>query len=1249
MKRLLLLLSVLGPISCASGSGDDVCQSISCEEHGHCVEMDGRAVCLCETGYVFDGEACITDPCLGAPCVFGTCHPDGRNAICDCDPGYAGALCDVCAPGYRVEGLTCVEGSPCQDDPCVYGVCHDEGGKPVCDCEPGYTGAICDDCAPGYHADNLRCVSDTPCDPDPCAHGSCQVEGGEAHCACDVGYQGDRCEACATDYHEEGLICVPDRVGPCDPNPCADAHRSICQVDGSNYLCHCDPGYHLSDDSCVADTVCAPNPCTEANRSTCSDDGQGGFVCQCDAGFHQEGADCVADSTCLPNPCQVVNRSVCQDDGQGLYTCLCDVGYHIEDDLCLLDSACSPNPCQELNKTVCTIDGAGYVCSCQPGSHDEGGVCVVDSSCDPQSTCAGHGSCTGVGLECDCDLGYAGAHCDQCESGYHDDGGSCVADTACEPNPCTTLHQTVCSLENQQVICLCDAGYQDQDGNDSCLADCDTAALLCSDHGVCAIVLGQATCACDSGYTGAACADCATGYQDHDNDGSCRPNCDTAGLDCQGLVCDDSGGEAICEGARACGVTLAYDPDGEQISALYIRGEFNDWTLTHPLVKQADGIFRISLDLPMGDYAYKLYDQGRDLWFEDAANPYFKWVDGSRNSRLRVADCDQPLMLLTATPEVQGGDVFFQALYIDGAQEAGADAASVQVTRNGLTLAGTFDASAGTFTIDDTGLAAGKHTYRLHIADLSGRPAEELYVPVWVEEKEFQWQDAVLYFALTDRFADGDAGNNAPVADVDFKANWQGGDFAGLKAKIEEGYFDDLGVNAIWISSISENTAGAGKGMGSDWRKYSAYHSYWPISTGWRDGHEFSGLHAADPHFGSLAEFKELVQAAHARGIRILVDLVANHVHSDSPLWQDHQGAEPPWFHDLYTCGWDQPINCWFTDYLPDFEYKNLEVMNEVVEHAIWMIQETDVDGFRLDAVKHMIDDFSYAIRARIDESVSTTGLRFYMVGETFTGEGEGAADLIKHYVRPEMLDGQFDFPLYWQVVKTFLREEQDFRGLEGMLQWNQSYYGDWAVMSNFLGNHDVCRALSHANGDIADMWGNGSKDQGWDNPPGLPAAVEPFQRLRMAWTFLMTIPGVPLIYYGDEYGMPGAGDPDNRRFMQFDAELAAAQLDTLAHVRSLTAARLAHPCFRYGVRSELHMDDDGLVWAYGLTDGSDRAVVVFNRRDSSQTRSFNVGGLGLTDGTRLRDVLHDTTLTVSGGSISVTLGARDSAVWVLD
>ena len=126
------------------------------------------------------------------------------------------------------------------------------------------------------------------------------------------------------------------------------------------------------------------------------------------------------------------------------------------------------------------------------------------------------------------------------------------------------------------------------------------------------------------------------------------------------------------------------------------------------------------------------------------------------------------------------------------------------------------------------------------------------------------------------------------------------------------------------------------------------------------------------------------------------------------------------------------------------------------VDNAIKWVQDTGIDGFRLDAVKHIADSWLFDIRARVKADIeSVTQEHFYMVGETFTGK----QDVIKYYVRPDMLDGQFDFPLRMQMAATVLLRKGSMADLAGFMDQNDSYYGN-GIMSTFIGNHDIPRAI---------------------------------------------------------------------------------------------------------------------------------------------------------------------------------------------
>ena len=424
---------------------------------------------------------------------------------------------------------------------------------------------------------------------------------------------------------------------------------------------------------------------------------------------------------------------------------------------------------------------------------------------------------------------------------------------------------------------------------------------------------------------------------------------------------------------------------------------------------------------------------------------------------------------------------------------------------------------------------------------------------------EFDWRDAVIYFVFVDRFFNGDQSNDATIG-LETPADWQGGDWAGVMQKIDEGYFDELGVNCLWLSVPMNNTQASG--IGTDQHLYSAYHGYWPQL-----------LDETEEHFGTLAELQSLVELAHAHDIKVLFDYAMNHVHESAPIYTDH--SDWFWPNDNGQggdcvcgggCAWEGASGkrCWFTPYLPDFNFTNQAARDYSVDNAMQWIADTGVDGFRLDAVKHIEDQWLLDLRARVSAEVETvSGEHFYMVGETFTGD----RDLIAYYVDASMLDGQFDFPLRMELVNKLIMRQGAMSDLAGFMDSNDAYYGA-GIMSTFIGNHDIPRVI-HLAEDVPlwnSEWTDG-KDMAWGNV-SLPGNLAPFERMALGFTLILTTPGAPLIYYGDEVGMAGAGDPDNRRFMQWDG-YSAGQTLMQDHVRTLTAIRAEHAPLRRGDRDD--------------------------------------------------------------------------------
>lgn len=485
----------------------------------------------------------------------------------------------------------------------------------------------------------------------------------------------------------------------------------------------------------------------------------------------------------------------------------------------------------------------------------------------------------------------------------------------------------------------------------------------------------------------------------------------------------------------------------------------------------------------------------------------------------------------------------------------------------------------------------------------------------------FDWRDSVIYFVFVDRFFDGASGNNCTVSGVtggaSSIANYQGGDWAGVTQKINAGYFNDLGVNTLWVTVPFDNPNVAGKGVGGDSNFYSGYHGYWPKL----DSDNPATL-SSEGCFGTFAELKALVAAAHAKGLKVLIDYAMVHVHDTSGVYAQHSN----WFWPNDNgkggncicgegCSWDtlpDRERCWFTGYLPHWNYTNQQARDYSVANAVEWVKQTEdaagmgVDGFRADAIKHVDISWLTSLRAKIKTDVLATQTppqRFYMVGETYDF---GNRDVIKGYIDPTTkLDGQFDFPLRRHVVEAVLMRQMNMSDLASFMDGNDYYYGAQAVMSTFIGNHDLPRVIHLAANTriFGDDQGNDGKSRAWSNQPGEVQELEAYERMANGFAVIFTNRGAPLVYYGDEIGLPGAGDPDNRRFMKWSGE-TQNQTYLRDRLKKLGDIRQKHPALRRGTRTTIQADAD--TWAYVRATTGDTVYVAINRSDSAK----DVGGL---------------------------------------
>ena len=397
-------------------------------------------------------------------------------------------------------------------------------------------------------------------------------------------------------------------------------------------------------------------------------------------------------------------------------------------------------------------------------------------------------------------------------------------------------------------------------------------------------------------------------------------------------------------------------------------------------------------------------------------------------------------------------------------------------------------------------------------------------------------------------------------------ANHFGGDLAGIKDRVNDGYFEKLGVNAVWISPIARNADGAwglwDKGVRS---KFSGYHGYWPVRS-----------KEIDPHFGDSATFNALIGAMHAKNMNILVDYVANHVHQDHPVIQQHPDWATPLFLPdgrMNTELWDEHrLTTWFDTFLPTLDFERQEVTDAMTDSALYWIKSFEIDGFRHDATKHIPDQFWRTLTLKIKRELAAQGndRQLFQIGETY-----GNPELIGSYISSGLLNAQFDFNLYDAAVDAFAKPESNFDNLIRVLKQSLKYYGSHHRMGNISGNQDRARFISYADGSV--QFDEDPKLAGWTRTIENQGSIG-FERLALLHAFNLTVPGIPCLYYGDEIGMPGANDPDNRRQMTFSG-WNAAQQELFDLCSALSRTRRQRMSLMYGDLTVVYADASLLVY----------------------------------------------------------------------
>jgi glycosidase len=638
--------------------------------------------------------------------------------------------------------------------------------------------------------------------------------------------------------------------------------------------------------------------------------------------------------------------------------------------------------------------------------------------------------------------------------------------------------------------------------------------------------------------------------------------------------CRSSDAAPVAPG-RTCGLQVWHKPTTRD-AHVEIVGDWNGWQRPGAIPEiRDDGWAFTAIDAPAGEHAYAIIEDG--VWLADKQVPMTAFHDGKEVALGSVSDCARPAVHVEGVDGSAEGHAVVRAKFLAAHSGAALDPSAITVTaRDGTALpVAVADPQTGELRFETSGLKRGKYTFSIRAKDRTGAESEDAVATVWIEAHAWDPRDAIVYQVVLDRFR-GDAGPLAPPAKPSDRA---GGTLAGLRAAIEAGEIEALGVNTLWLSPLYKNPAG--EFPGTDGHMYTSYHGYWPIAS-----------RELDARVANEAELDRFMQVAHERGIRVLFDVVPNHVHQQHAWVKEHAD----WFKQDCTCGqgtcdWATHIKtCWFAPYLPDLDWTNMDAARAATSEVMWWFDRWGADGLRIDAVPMMpraaTRRIAHAVRTRYEHPGNVP----YILGENFTGPG--GYQSLRYDLGPFGLDGSFHFPLMWTLRETLASETAPMGDIDTSFRaGEQAWDGAGAVMGMMIDNHDVSRFASVSAGNAAgDAW----------SPAPQPLDPIVYAKQRVALATVLTLPGAPVVYYGDEVGLAGKNDPDSRRVMPAESTLLPSQIETRAVVRKVGRARACSAALRRGALRTLVADAERFVFAREIEgDVPGAAIVALSRRPS--------------------------------------------------
>jgi glycosidase len=578
-------------------------------------------------------------------------------------------------------------------------------------------------------------------------------------------------------------------------------------------------------------------------------------------------------------------------------------------------------------------------------------------------------------------------------------------------------------------------------------------------------------------------------------------------------------------------------------------------------------------------------------------------------------------------------------LLVRGQNLAGA---RVTTTRPEATIADVRVNGNGTYLFASVSISSGakQGDYPLVVETAAGKTKVPFHVDAPLDgERNFQGvtTDDVIYLIMPDRFSDGDPGNNAPLGAPEAANDrrnpraYHGGDFRGIINQLA--YFKELGVTALWLTPWYDNWNGVNR-CDQPWCPNTYYHGYHAID-----------YYGVEDHFGDLGTLRELVEKAHALGLKVIQDQVANHVGSRHPWVSD-----PPldnWFHGTPQnhllerfqnsvllsphANRDEVRNTldgWFSEDLPDMNQEEPEVARYEIQNALWWVGATGIDGIRQDTIQYLPRSFIHELSAALHRQYP----KMWMVGEVFERDPAQTAFFIGGHAGWDgidtELDSDFDFSL-WQVSLDVFTNKKPVRALRDQLKYD-ALYPDPSKLTTLINNHDTARFMSLAGATL--------------------------EGAMLHTAFTLSVRGVPQLYSGEEIAMAGKEDPDNRRdfpggFPGDTRSAFEARSRTVEEQRmwqwthDWIKLRHEHSALRDGRLIDLYYDDDA--YAYARQDSSETVMVVINRATSEKQIKIPALAIRVREGSQLAPLYGvKSSGRVANGEITLSVPAKTAVAY---